>query len=96
MQPRIVGIISSPSRNGNTAVLVRKAQQAAAERGSDVEEILLSAHKLHDRTGCFRYVLEGSCPLPDDFIVRQFSLRNILYNHEDHMRAVTRTWWPAV
>lgn len=88
MQPRIVGIISSPSRSGNTALLVRKALQSATERGADVEGILLPAHKLHDCTGCFHCMSEGGCPVPDDFLVRRFTLRNIPDNREDHVRAV--------
>jgi multimeric flavodoxin WrbA len=31
MQPRIVGVISSPSRDGNTEVLVHDALRAAAK-----------------------------------------------------------------
>ncbi len=60
MQPRIVGIISSPSRNGNTAVLVREALRAAAEHGAEVEEISLPAHKLHYCTACFHCMSEGA------------------------------------
>jgi multimeric flavodoxin WrbA len=67
VQPGIVGNISSPTRNGNTAVLVREALQAAAEHGAGVEEIFLPAHKLRHCTGCFHCMSEGGCPLPDDF-----------------------------
>ena len=67
MQPKIVGIISSPSRNGNTAVLVREALRAAAESGAEVGEIFLPEHRLQYCTGCLHCMSAGGCPLPDDF-----------------------------
>jgi multimeric flavodoxin WrbA len=67
MQPKIVGIISSPARNGNTAVLVREALRAAVECGAEVEEIFLPALKLQYCTGCYHCMSEGGCPLPDGF-----------------------------
>ena len=67
MQPKVVGIISSPSRDGNTAVLVREALRAAAERGAEVEEILLPALKLRYCTGCLHCMSQGGCLLSDGF-----------------------------
>ncbi len=67
MQPKIVGIISSPSSNGNTAVLVREALRAAAECGAEVEEVFLPALKLRTCAGCLHCMSEGGCLLPDDF-----------------------------
>jgi multimeric flavodoxin WrbA len=67
MQPKIVGVISSPSRNGNTSVLVRQVLQAAAERGAEVEEVFLPALKLNYCAGCYHCMSEGGCPQPDGF-----------------------------
>jgi multimeric flavodoxin WrbA len=67
MQLKIVGIVSSPSRNGNTAVLVREALQAAAECGAEVEEIFLPALKLNYCAGCYHCMSEGGCPQSDGF-----------------------------
>jgi multimeric flavodoxin WrbA len=67
MRLKIVGIISSPSRSGNTAVLVREALQAAAECGAEVEEIFLPALKLQYCAGCYHCMSEGGCPQPDGF-----------------------------
>ena len=67
MQVKIVGIISSPSLNGNTAVLVREALRAAAGCGAEVEEIFLPALKLQYCAGCYHCMSEGGCPLPDGF-----------------------------
>ncbi len=64
---KIVGIISSPSREGNTAVLVREALQAASTQGAEVEEVFLPEHNLRFCQGCSRCLVEGRCPQPDDF-----------------------------
>jgi len=64
---KIVGVISSPSRDGNTAVLVRQALKAAAESGADVEEIFLFDLDIRYCTGCSRCMAEGRCWTPDDF-----------------------------
>ncbi len=63
---KIVGISSSPSYNGNTAVLVRETLKAAQESGASVEEIFLPRHDLQFCKGCMRCLAEGHCPIPDD------------------------------
>lgn len=63
---KIVGIISSPSYNGNTAVLVRQALAAAKERGATVEEIFLRKYNIQFCQGCMRCMAEGRCSIPDD------------------------------
>jgi multimeric flavodoxin WrbA len=64
---KIVGVIGSPSREGNTAALVRQALGAARAGGADVEEIFLPEHNLRFCQGCSRCLVEGRCHLPDDF-----------------------------
>jgi multimeric flavodoxin WrbA len=64
---RVIGIISSPSRNGNTAVLVREALSGAASSGAEVEEIVLAEHNLRYCTGCGECLVRGRCGLPDGF-----------------------------
>ncbi len=63
---RIVGVMSSPSRNGNTATLVREALKAAQNQGAEVEEIFLAEHDLRFCQGCFQCMATGKCPLPDN------------------------------
>lgn len=63
---KIVGIISSPNYNGNTAVLVKEALLGAAERGAEVDEIFLPFHQLNFCKGCFSCLSEGRCLIPDD------------------------------
>jgi multimeric flavodoxin WrbA len=72
---KVVGIISSPNFNGNTAALVREALKGAAEQGAEVSEIFLAEHKLGFCTGCLLCTAQGRCPLPDDFE----ELRKIVY-----------------
>lgn len=38
---KIIAIISSPNRNGNSAVLTREALRGSADSGADVNEIYL-------------------------------------------------------
>ena len=64
---KIIGVISSPSRDGNTATLVREALQAASTQGAEVEEIFLPEHNLRFCQGCSRCLVEGRCPQPDSF-----------------------------
>ncbi len=64
---KVVGVVGSPSRNGNTAVLVREALRAAAAQGAEVEEIFLPEHNLLFCQGCSRCMTDGRCHLSDDF-----------------------------
>jgi multimeric flavodoxin WrbA len=63
---KIVGIFSSPSYNGNTAVLVREALTAAQECSATIEEIFLPGYDLQFCKGCMHCLAEGFCPIPDD------------------------------
>jgi multimeric flavodoxin WrbA len=71
----VVGIISSPKHDGNTAALVREALKGAEERGAHVSEIFLAEHGLGFCTGCLQCSARGNCLLPDDFE----SLRKAVY-----------------
>lgn len=62
---KIVGIISSPNRNGNTATLVRQVLKSAEESGAETVEIFLSDYKLNFCCGCLQCTAKGKCPLPD-------------------------------
>lgn len=72
---KVVGVISSANRNGNTAALVREALKGAEERGAEVREIFLADSSLNFCTGCMRCSAQGKCPLKDDFE----QLRSIVY-----------------
>jgi multimeric flavodoxin WrbA len=64
---KIVGIESSSTPQGNTAVLVREILGAARGAGAETEELHLAEWNLHFCTGCFHCTAHGHCPLPDGF-----------------------------
>lgn len=64
---KIVGVISSPNRNGNTASLVREALNGARQGGAVVTEIFLADYKLEFCKGCLMCNVKGECPITDGF-----------------------------
>ncbi len=64
---KIVGVISSANRDGNSATLVREALRAAEAAGAATREIYLPECKIEFCTGCLRCMAEGRCHQPDDF-----------------------------
>ncbi|MBN1699145.1 MAG: flavodoxin family protein [Spirochaetales bacterium] len=71
---KVTGIISSPRKNGNTAVLVREALKGAEASGAETEEIFLNEYDIEFCRGCMACLAGGSCIIDDDFI----QLRNRL------------------
>lgn len=64
---QVVGITSSPKRNGNTATLLRAVLNGAAQGGAEVEEIFLPEYDIKFCKGCQGCMRNGSCHLEDDF-----------------------------
>ena len=64
---KIIGVISSPSRYGNTAVLVSEALKSAKEKGAEIEEIFLPDYNIDFCKGCFNCMKIGKCIIKDDF-----------------------------
>lgn len=64
---KIAAICSSPSPNGNTAVLVNEAVTAAESLGAQIERIDLRDANLQYCQGCLTCLRVGVCPLNDDF-----------------------------
>ena len=75
---KITALLSSPSRNGNTAVLARAALEAAAEAGAETEEIYLPDYRIEYCRGCMRCMAMGSCAIDDDAM----GLREKLYTSD--------------
>ena len=63
---QIIGIISSPHRNGFSATLTRKALNAAKKEGANIEEIYLPDFDIQYCRGCLRCVSGDKCALNDD------------------------------
>lgn len=63
---KIVGVISSPRKQGNSATLVRRALAGSKAGGGEVEELFLPEYNLEFCQGCFACLKRGSCALTDD------------------------------
>lgn len=72
---RVVGVISSPHANGNSATLLREALKGAAEVGAETEEVFLPRLAIGYCTGCMRCSERGSCLQTDDFEAVRRTLR---------------------
>jgi multimeric flavodoxin WrbA len=63
---KILGIVGSRRKNGNTACLVQKALEAASGEGIESEVIFLCDYKIADCTGCERCRNTYKCVVNDD------------------------------
>lgn len=63
----VLGIISSPRYNGNTATLVREALRGAESESACVREVFLPKYNINFCTGCFKCLIDGDCGFTDDF-----------------------------
>ncbi len=63
---KIIGIIGSPRKNGNTAYLVEKALESAKDAGADVESFHLGTMKIEPCNACDICKMAGECPKDDD------------------------------
>lgn len=63
---KIIGIASSPHRNGNSVALLREALKGAREAGAETEEIYLPDYDIRYCQGCMRCLSSDRCALPDD------------------------------
>lgn len=63
---KIVGVLSSPHRNGSTARLFREALRGAKEAGAEVEEIYLPDYTIKYCAGCQNCLANDECAIKDD------------------------------
>jgi multimeric flavodoxin WrbA len=63
---RVVGIIGSPRRGGNTEVLVDEVLAGAAEAGALIEQVRLNELEILPCQGCDGCAGTGECIHPDD------------------------------
>jgi multimeric flavodoxin WrbA len=63
---KVIGIIGSPRKKGNTSYLVEKALDAAKDAGADVESIHLGKIEMEPCNACDICKLTGECPKNDD------------------------------
>jgi multimeric flavodoxin WrbA len=63
---KIIGIASSPHRNGNSITLLREALKGAREAGAETEEIYLPDYDIQYCAGCMCCLSTDRCAIPDD------------------------------
>jgi len=63
---RILGIVCSPRKGGNTEILVGAALEAACEAGGETELILVADMNIGPCDGCGACIKNGVCKIKDD------------------------------
>src|SRR5512133_964375 len=63
---KIIGIISSPHKNGSTSKLVREALSGAHDAGAETEDVYLSEMDIEYCVGCLQCLATENCILKDD------------------------------
>jgi multimeric flavodoxin WrbA len=63
---KVLGILGSPRRGGNSEVLLDAFLRGAAEGGADVERIVLRELKISPCLEIYHCFKDGTCPIKDD------------------------------
>ncbi len=63
---KILGIVCSPRRGGNTEILVKEALEAAREAGGETELIIVADKNIAPCDGCGACEGDGICIIDDD------------------------------
>ena len=63
---RVLGIVGSPRKNGNTEILMREVLKAAREAGCETELFLMSQKQVAPCDACGTCFEVGSCVVQDD------------------------------
>lgn len=65
---KVLGVVGSPRKNGNTAKLVKQALEGAMSvPGVETELYEMGGKKFHHCTGCLNCAETGACVFKDDF-----------------------------
>ncbi|MFC1995280.1 flavodoxin family protein [Chloroflexota bacterium] len=63
---KILGILCSPRKNGNTAILMREALTSAKDCGAETEIITIGDKDVKPCDGCYSCIKTGKCHIEDD------------------------------
>jgi multimeric flavodoxin WrbA len=63
---KVLGIMGSPRRQGNTEILLDQALAGAQEAGADVEKVVVSQLKISPCREIYACFKDGNCPIRDD------------------------------
>jgi len=66
MSKRVLAVVGSPRKNGNTHILVSKIAEGAAENGAVVDELLLGELSINECDGCHACWKGRHCSKNDD------------------------------
>lgn len=72
---KVVGIVGSPRKNGNTEYLTRYTLDAIAQEGIDTELIPLAGKKINPCTACMACQKEETCSIGDDLLPVYFKMK---------------------
>jgi len=64
---RVLGIVGSPRKGGNTEIMVNNALEAARSAGAETEIVLLAEKRVEPCDGCGVCSETGKCKIDDDF-----------------------------
>jgi multimeric flavodoxin WrbA len=63
---RILAVVASPRRNGNTHILVSRISEGAREKGAAIDELFLADLSIEECDGCHRCWEQKKCGKSDD------------------------------
>jgi len=63
---KVLGIVCSPRRRGNTEILVDEALASAEDSGAEVELVTVSGKNIAPCDGCESCIITGKCRIEDD------------------------------
>ena len=88
---RVLGVVGSPRKNGNTEILVDEVLRGAKDAGATVEKIFLNELKiLPCQSTCSEYCkAKGNCKITDDMS----SLYDKLYGSDCIVLGTPIYWW---
>jgi multimeric flavodoxin WrbA len=63
---KVLGIMGSPRRQGNTEILLDRALEGAGEAGADIEKVLVSKLRISPCLEIYACFKDGNCSIKDD------------------------------
>ena len=66
MKVKVLGIVCSPRKGGNTEILVRESLTSAGEKGAETELLSVSGKDIKPCDGCNYCLTKGECHIKDD------------------------------
>jgi multimeric flavodoxin WrbA len=63
---KVLGILCSPRKNGNTSILLREALTSANDCGAETELLTIGDKDIRPCDGCYSCIKTGKCHIKDD------------------------------